>query len=603
MSTQRLDLPCSFSRKEGPRIALSLDKAIETTGGCSFRHNPAAPSSSSSSLVAHGASWESRRDAEGAYWERSAPGLKRFHEWTSFDDHVEERIKRKKIGSDRQQLPGGGDGGWFPNNTVERPQMEQEDRPRFLPGVAVFPPLPCSSAAVADRVEAEVGTSEGSKQNVKSDTGSSSGSRSSSPDLNENSSDYPHGREAREAVPGDGGDAAKLVHQGLELVNLLTACVESIGSRNHEATTFFLGRLGELASPGGSTVHRLAAYFTEALVLRVVKLWPHIFSIAPRRELLDRMEDDSTMALRVLNGVSPVLRFIHFTINERLLRAFQGKERIHIIDFDIKQGLQWPSLFQSLASRPNPPAQVRITGVGESKQELQETGARLAAFAEALNLPFEFHAVVDRLEDVRLWMLHVKERDSVAVNCVLQLHKLLYDDSGAALTDFLGLIRSTNPEIVLIAEQEAANNDPRWETRFASSLQYYSAVFDMVDSCLPLESPARVKVEEMLAREIRNIVSGDGGERVERHEVFGEWRKMMEERGFRCAGIGERERLLSQMLLRMFACKSYGLENQGEEEHGGGGLTLRWLDQPLYTVSAWAPCETAAAPSSRSPPG
>ncbi|CAA6656315.1 unnamed protein product [Spirodela intermedia] len=397
----------------------------------------------------------------------------------------------------------------------------EEERSLFLPGVAVFPSLPCSSVAVANRVEAEGSTSDGSKQNVKSDSGSSSGSRSSSPDLNENSSDYPHAREAGEVVPGDSGDATKLVRQGLELVNLLTACVESIGSRNHEATTFFLGRLGELASPVGSTLHRVAAYFTEALVLRVVKLWPHIFSIAPRRELLDRMEDDNTTALRVLNGVSPVLKFIYFTINERLLREFQGKERIHIIDFDIKQGLQWPSLFQSLASRPNPPAQVRITGVGESKQELQETGARLAAFAEALDLPFEFHAVVDRLEDVRLWMLHVKERDSVAVNCVLQLHKLLYDDSGAALTDFLGLIRSTNPEIVLMAEQEAANNDPRWETRFSSSLQYYSAIFDMVDSSLPMESPARVKVEEMFAREIRSIVSGDGGERVERHEVFG----------------------------------------------------------------------------------
>ncbi|KAM1146097.1 hypothetical protein ACFX13_038765 [Malus domestica] len=97
-----------------------------------------------------------------------------------------------------------------------------------------------------------------------------------------------------------------------------------------------------------------------------------------------------------------------------LLKAFEGKDRVHIIDFDIKQELQWPSLFQSLASMTNPLSHDRITGIGESKQELNETRDRLAGFAEALNLPFEFHSVVDRLEDVRVWMLDVKEHESVA---------------------------------------------------------------------------------------------------------------------------------------------------------------------------------------------
>ena len=63
--------------------------------------------------------------------------------------------------------------------------------------------------------------------------------------------------------------------------------------------------------------------------------------------------------------------------------------------------------------------------IRESKQELNETRDRLAGFVEALNLPFEFHPVVDRLEDLRLWMLHVKERESVAVSCVFHLHKTL----------------------------------------------------------------------------------------------------------------------------------------------------------------------------------
>uniref|UniRef100_A0A5B6YKT6 Putative scarecrow transcription factor family protein n=1 Tax=Davidia involucrata TaxID=16924 RepID=A0A5B6YKT6_DAVIN len=395
-------------------------------------------------------------------------------------------------------------------------------------------------------------------------------------------------------------------HDGFELISLLMAFVEAIGSKNIADINHLIARLGDLASPrGGSPMSRLSAYFTEALALRVARLWPHIFHITTPRDL-DRVDDDNGgTALRLLNQVSPIPKFIHFTSNEIMLRAFEGKDRVHIIDFDIKQGLQWPSLFQSLASRSNPPTHVRITGVGESKQELIETGDRLAGFAEALNLPFEFHPVVDRLEDVRLWMLHVKERESVAVNCTFQLHKMLCDGNGGAIRDFLGLIRSTNPTVVVMAEQEADHNEPILETRLCNSLKYYSAIFDSVDYSLPLEdSPVRIKIEEMFAREIRNVIACEGSERLERHESFGKWRKLMEQGGgFRCLGIREREFLQSQMLLKMYSCNKYSVEKQGqEEEEAASGLTLSWFDQPLYTVSAWAPIDVLGSSSTHSQP-
>ena len=109
----------------------------------------------------------------------------------------------------------------------------------------------------------------------------------------------------------------------------------------------------------------------------------------------------------------------------------------------------------------NLPSHVRITGVGESKQDLIETGARFSGFAKSLNLEFEFYPIVDRLEDVRLWMLHVKEGETVAVNCILQLHKM---------KDFFRLIQSTNPSIVVVAEQESEHNDAILEKRVSRSL-------------------------------------------------------------------------------------------------------------------------------------
>ena len=595
------------------------------TSTCSLKQNIRLPPSATTAQTTV------RREIKDEFWEKGK-SLKRFAEQGSMDESYMSRAKRKR-GSDsngRSDESLAGRGGrslslgqlgsgnfWFPGVGNNNPQVSfplicsgEEDRVCFVPNEVISPPLPLSNNPWVESVVTEItglgdNELETTQGVVKEASGSSTSSESHPLALGlhdstveqeiGNGSSLPRLHEGPKTSGEDENNQGE--HQGFELISLLMACVEAIGSRNIAAISHFIAKLGDLASPKGSPISRVTAYFTEALALRVSRFWPSIFHVSIPREL-DRADDDSCTALRLLNQVSPILKFIHFTSNEILLRAFEGKDRVHIIDFDIKQGLQWPSLFQSLASRTNPPSHVRITGIGESKQELNETGDRLAGFAEALNLPFEFHPVVDRLEDVRLWMLHVKDKESVAVNCIFQLHKTLYDGSGGALRDFLGLIRSTNPCIVLMAEQEAEHNELSLETRVSATLRYYSSIFDSIDHCLPLDSPVRMKVEEMFAREIRNIIACEGSDRVERHESFEKWRRLMEQGGFRCTGISEREMLQSQMLLKMYSCENYSVSKRGQD----AALTLSWLDQPLYTVSAWTQVDVAGSSSSFSQP-
>ncbi|KAF5460723.1 hypothetical protein F2P56_020572 [Juglans regia] len=652
MSTQRLDLPCSFSRKDTSRsqpirpVGLSVEKSIESkTSSCSLKQSVRLPplATSTQKTSAQTTFIEAKREIKGEFWEQGK-SLKRLAEQGSVDDSCISKAKRKKGGGDNgksDEILGSGHDSlslgqlgagnfWFqpgieasrsvPGITGLNPPRVpfslttcsgDDERNCYVPGELISPPLPLSNNPWVGSVVTEItdlGEKDGetSYRLVKEASGSSTSSDSQSLGhrLNENVSEQEVGNGSRNPYSHEDNEVEgreednQGEHQGFELVSLLTACVEAIGFRNIAVINHFIAKLGEIASPQGSPISRLSAYYTEALAIRVTRLWPHIFHITTPREL-DRADEDSSTALRLLNQVSPIPKFLHFTSNEILLRAFEGKDRVHIIDFDIKQGLQWPSLFQSLASRTNPPTHVRITGIGESKQELNETGDRLAGFAEALNLPFEFHPVVDRLEDVRLWMLHVKEQECVAVNCIFQMHKTLYDGNGGALRDFLGLIRSTNPKVVIMAEQEAEHNEPRLETRASNSLKHYSAIFDSIDYSLPLDSSVRLKIEEMFAREIKNIIACEGRDRHERHESFEKWRKLIEQGGFRCMGINEREMLQSQLLLKMYSCENFSVKKQGQD---GAALTLSWLDQPLYTISAWAPLDVVGSSSSYSQP-
>ncbi|CAL9082172.1 unnamed protein product [Musa acuminata var. zebrina] len=575
MGTQRLDLPCGFSSRKDPlRAALSGETPSAEAPGtsCSFRQHPVTHSSSSSLVAQAAAPWGRTVEAidgrNGGPWEQRRSS-KRLHDRISCGDYRAKRTRTVDVEADA----------WPSPSTEEPPLVEAEEERVFLvPNAASFP-LPAFSGH--DRSRSESSSSSGAF------IGSGNTATSDGPRLPPASGFVGFGGE---------GEGIQTEQQGLELVSLLTSCTESMSSSNYEAMSFFLARLGEMATPFGTPLHRVVAYFTEALALRAAKLLPHIFSVAPPKTITDPTDDDDdAIALLLLDCVSPIPKFLHFTLNERLLKAFEGKDRVHIIDFDVKQGLQWPALFQSLASRPNPPGHVRITGIGECGPHLQQAGVRLAGIAESLDLPFEFHPVVDRLEDIRLWMLHVKREECVAVNCALTMHKTLYDESGKALTDLLGLIRSTRPEIVVMAEQEAKHNEPNWETRLAGSLNYYASVFDSMEHALPVDSQARIKIEEAFAKEIRNIVAREGSERTERHESFDRWRKLMQDGGFRCLGIGEGEQ--SRMIPRMYSCENYSIHEQGE----GDGLTLKWLHQPLYTVSAWAPADVTDGPSTSQP--
>ncbi|KAG0457733.1 hypothetical protein HPP92_022890 [Vanilla planifolia] len=258
--------------------------------------------------------------------------------------------------------------------------------------------------------------------------------------------------------------------EGLHLLTLLLQCAEAVAADNLEEANRLLLEISELSTPFGTSAQRVAAYFSEAMSARLVSSCLGIYSpfppIASHRQRL-------ATAFQVFNGISPFVKFSHFTANQAIQEAFEREDRVHIIDLDIMQGLQWPGLFHILASRPGGPPRVRLTGLGSSLDSLQATGKQLSDFADTLGLPFEFCPVAEKVGNLDPERLCVSRREALAVHW---LHHSLYDVTGSD-TNTLWLLQRLEPKVVTMVEQDLSQAGS-FLARFVEAIHYYSALFD-----------------------------------------------------------------------------------------------------------------------------
>lgn len=368
---------------------------------------------------------------------------------------------------------------------------------------------------------------------------------------------------------------------GLQLVHLLLACAEAVAKEDYMSARRYLHHLNRVVSPLGDSMQRVASCFTEALTARLAATLTNNSITSSTSKPFSPFPPNSVEVLKIYQIVyqaCPYIKFAHFTANQAIFEAFEAEERVHVIDLDILQGYQWPAFMQALSARPGGAPFLRITGVGASIDSVRETGRCLTELAHSLQVPFEFHAVGEQLEDLKPHMFHRRVGEALAVNSVNRLHRV----PGNCLGNLLAMIRDQAPNIVTLVEQEASHNGPYFLGRFLEALHYYSAIFDSLDATFPTESAQRAKVEQYIfAPEIRNIVACEGPERIERHERLDKWRKLMEGKGFKGVPLSANAVTQSKILLGLYSCEGYSLTEDK------GCLLLGWQDRPLIAASAW----------------
>ncbi|KAK1426729.1 hypothetical protein QVD17_15408 [Tagetes erecta] len=370
----------------------------------------------------------------------------------------------------------------------------------------------------------------------------------------------------------------KTDEQGLHLLTLLLQCAELVSTENFEQANKTLLEISELSTPYGTAAQRVATYFSEAMSARLMNSCLGIYTTLPPNMTIPQTLKNTTSAFQIFNGISPFIKFSHFTANQAIQEAFEREERVHIIDLDIMQGLQWPGLFHILATRPGGAPYVRLTGLGNSLDVLEGTGKRLSDFAEKLGLPFEFAAVTDKIGNLSPERLNVSKREAVAVHW---LQHSLYDVTGSD-TNTLWFLQRLAPKVVTVVEQDLSHAGS-FLGRFVEAIHYYSALFDSLGSSYGEESEERHVVEQqLLSKEIRNVLAIGGPSRT--GEVkFSNWREKLEECGFKGVSLAGNAAAQATLLLGMFPSNGYTLVEDK------GTLKLGWKDLCLLTASAWRP--------------
>ncbi|KAJ8431440.1 hypothetical protein Cgig2_014933 [Carnegiea gigantea] len=379
--------------------------------------------------------------------------------------------------------------------------------------------------------------------------------------------------------------------KGLHLIHLLLVSATLINENNISSAIDNLIELYQYVSESGDSGQRVAAYFADGLTARILTRRSPFYRLimskpAPAEEF---------SAFTQLYRVSPFYQFAHFTANQAIVEAFERQEEnnnwaLHVIDFDILHGFQWPSLIQSLseeATCSNRSLSLRITGFGRSLEELIETEARLVSFSKSFqNINFEFHGF---LRGLKLRNLRRRENETVVVNLVFHLSTL---KDILQISDTLTSVHSLNPSIVVLVEREGSRNRCGFLSSYVDALHYYAAMFDSLDDCLPLESPERLSIEKNhLGKEIKEAIACEKDEtNYLRFEMLETWRGRMETHGFSGMKLSSRATIQAKLLLKMGSHYHTHLE----EDCGGGGFRVCERDDGMALSLGWqVPCKKA----------
>ncbi|CAK9139157.1 unnamed protein product [Ilex paraguariensis] len=394
---------------------------------------------------------------------------------------------------------------------------------------------------------------------------------------------------------GSNGGKASAKKQGnkneaVDLRTLLISCAQSVAADDRRTANEQLKQIRQNTSASGDAYQRMANIFANGLEARMAGTGTQLYAALASKRI---SAAEKLKAYQLYLSTCPFKKISIFFANKMILYTASGASTLHIVDFGISYGFQWPMLIQFLSSCPDGPRKLRITGIelpqpGFRPAELvEETGRRLARYCERFSVPFEYHTIAtQKWETIKVEDLKIEKGEVVAVNCLFRFNNLLDETVvvDSPRDSVLKLIRQINPNIFVQSLISGSYNAPFFVTRFREALFHYSALFDMFDTTISRDEPLRLHFEqEFYGREAMNIIACEGSERVERPETYKQWQVRSMRSGFKLLPLNQE--LVKKLRGKVKA--KYHKDFVFDED--GHWMLQGWKGRIISASSCWVP--------------
>ncbi|KAA0036430.1 hypothetical protein IC582_018220 [Cucumis melo] len=399
---------------------------------------------------------------------------------------------------------------------------------------------------------------------------------------------------------------------------LLVHCANAIESNDATLAQQILWVLNNIAPPDGDSNQRLTSAFLRALVTRATNTGncKILAAITTAFSSSITTHTFSLMDLATFVDLTPWHRFGFTAANVAILDAIEGYSSVHVVDLSLMHCMQIPTLIDAIATRFEVPPLLKLTTVAvvavkEASPMLElsydELGAKLVNFARSKNVTMEFRVVPSchtdgfarLIEQIRVQHLIYgpESNEALVFNCHMMLHYIpeetlnpspspnfdMSSSTSSIRSMFLKAIRSLDPTIVVLVDEDADFTSSKLVTRLRSAFNYLWIPYDSMDSFLPRSSKQREWYEADICWKIENVIAHEGVQRVQRLEPKGRWVQRMMNAKFR--GVPFVEDAVSEVKTMLDEhAAGWGLKK--EEDH----LLLTWKGHDVVFATAWVPC-------------
>ncbi|CAN6382182.1 unnamed protein product [Urochloa humidicola] len=381
---------------------------------------------------------------------------------------------------------------------------------------------------------------------------------------------------------------SKVKKDVVDLCTLLIHCAQAVAVNNHKVAHELLKQITRHASKTGDAAQRLAHCFAKGLEVRLA---------GTRSQLCQSLmvEGPSAMEfLKVYNLYMAACCFVRvaFIFNVMAIEySMTGKNKLHIVDYGLQHGLQWAGLFHRMANREGILPKVKITAISHLQprpcpaEQLEEIGNQLSKCASKFGIPFKFHAIKAKWEEVCIENLNTDADEVLVVSDLFSLGVLMdegiYFDDPSPRDTVLSNIRRMRPDVFI---QSIVNYSygTSFLTRFREALFYYRALFDMLDATILRESKVRTVLEQgMLGHSVFNVIACEGVDLLYRPERYKQWQVRNQRAGLKQLPLKPNIVNLLKDKVKKDYHKDFFLSEDGQ------WLLQGWMGRILYAHSTW----------------